>query len=153
MPGPDSIKTDTGENDTIPLPTHLLPTRPPLEGCAIDTNSTCIDDTSQSSNTHIHTTHTRHPRIRASETIRQARRELGLHPRAPVLGDHDEAKRQRLLWPRIRLALREPFAEFCGTCVMVLFGNGSVAQVLLSTGAKDAPGGNGFGGYQSVNWG
>lgn len=36
---------------------------------------------------------------------------------------------------------------------MVMFGDGSVAQVLLSTGQKTAPGGNGFGSYQSINWG
>ncbi len=37
--------------------------------------------------------------------------------------------------------------------IMILFGNGSVAQVVLSTGQSSAPGGNGFGGYQSINWG
>jgi aquaglyceroporin related protein len=36
---------------------------------------------------------------------------------------------------------------------MVMFGDGSVAQVLLSTGQTTAPGGNGFGNYQSINWG
>jgi aquaglyceroporin related protein len=49
--------------------------------------------------------------------------------------------------------LREPFAEFWGVAIMVMFGNGSVAQVLLSTGQTTAPGGNGFGQYQSINWG
>lgn len=51
------------------------------------------------------------------------------------------------------MIFREPFAEFFGTFVMILFGNGSVAQVLLSTGQKTAPGANGFGDYQSINWG
>ena len=36
---------------------------------------------------------------------------------------------------------------------MILFGDGSVAQVLLSTGEKAAPGGMGFGPYQSISWG
>lgn len=45
------------------------------------------------------------------------------------------------------------FAEFFGVFIMILFGNGSVAQVLLSTGETTAPGGNGFGSYQSINWG
>jgi aquaglyceroporin related protein len=36
---------------------------------------------------------------------------------------------------------------------MVMFGDGSVAQVLLSTGQTTAPGGNGFGSYQSISWG
>ena len=40
-----------------------------------------------------------------------------------------------------------------GVVVMMLFGDGSVAQVLLSTGVKEAPGGMGFGGYQSISWG
>jgi len=49
--------------------------------------------------------------------------------------------------------MREPFAEFWGTAIMVMFGDGAVAQVLLSTGQTTAPGGNGFGQYQSINWG
>lgn len=49
--------------------------------------------------------------------------------------------------------MREPFAEFWGTAVMVMFGNGSVAQTLLSAGQTAAPGGNGFGAYRSINWG
>ena len=36
---------------------------------------------------------------------------------------------------------------------MVMFGDAAVAQVLLSTGEQTAPGGNGFGNYQSINWG
>lgn len=36
---------------------------------------------------------------------------------------------------------------------MILFGNGSVAQVLLGTDEATAPGGNGFGQYQSIIWG
>ncbi|KAK5153545.1 hypothetical protein LTR04_006183 [Oleoguttula sp. CCFEE 6159] len=77
---------------------------------------------------------------------------LGLHPSAPLSEEHD-GPQQELLWSRIRLALREPFAEFCGTLILVLFGDGSVAQVLLSAGQKSAPGGNGFGPYQSISWG
>lgn len=46
-----------------------------------------------------------------------------------------------LLWPRIRLILREPFAEFFGVMIMILFGDGSVAQVLLSKDQNSAPGG------------
>ena len=82
--------------------------------------------------------------------IRQA---LGLHEKPPVHEDHEDHEHQQLLWSRIRLTLREPFAEFCGTAVMVFFGNGSVAQVLLSAGNKAAPGGNGYGAYQSISWG
>lgn len=78
---------------------------------------------------------------------------LGLHPMAPIDETHDEAPHQDLLWSRIRLVLREPFSEFLGTMILVLFGNGSVAQVLLSTGSTSAPGGDGFGNYQSISWG
>lgn len=57
------------------------------------------------------------------------------------------------MWPRIRLALREPFAEFWGVFIMVAFGNASVAQVLLTGGQVTAPGMDGFGQYQSISWG
>jgi aquaglyceroporin related protein len=82
--------------------------------------------------------------------IRQA---LGLHETPPVHEDHEGHEHQQLWWSRIRLTLREPFAELCGTAVMVFFGNGSVAQVLLSAGNKAAPGGDGYGAYQSISWG
>jgi len=36
---------------------------------------------------------------------------------------------------------------------MVLFGDGSVAQVLLSAGQVAAPGKSGNGNYQSISWG
>lgn len=78
---------------------------------------------------------------------------LGLHAQAPVDEEHDLQEHHQLLWPRIRLALREPFAEFWGVFIMVAFGNGSVAQVLLSEKQNTAPGGDGFGQYQSISWG
>jgi aquaglyceroporin related protein, other eukaryote len=88
-----------------------------------------------------------------SSNFRKTRSALGLHPDAPIDEDHDVAERQKLLWPRIRIVLREPFAEFWGTLIMVMFGDGSVAQVLLSVGQTTAPGGAGFGAYQSISWG
>ena len=84
------------------------------------------------------------------ETVRA---DLGLHPNPPIDEEHKVHEYQALLWSRIRLILREPFAEFMGVFIMVLFGNGSVAQVLLSTGNPSAPGGDGWGGYQSISWG
>ncbi|KAK9234839.1 aquaporin-3 [Lipomyces kononenkoae] len=51
----------------------------------------------------------------------------------------------RLVWSRIRLTLREPFAEFFGTFIIIMFGDGVVAQVVLSGGQK--------GDYQSISWG
>jgi aquaglyceroporin related protein len=93
------------------------------------------------------------PSHRTSSSLRRTRSLLGLHPLAPIDEDHDTQERQKLLWSRIRIVLREPFVEFWGTFILVMFGDGSVAQVLLSTGQTTAPGGNGFGPYQSISWG
>jgi len=78
---------------------------------------------------------------------------LGLHPHAPIAEEHDATPYSGLWWSKVRLALREPFAEFFGVMILVLFGDGSVAQVLLGANDKTAPGGNGYGGYQSISWG
>jgi hypothetical protein len=48
-------------------------------------------------------------------------------------------------WARIRHAFREPIAEFFGVFTLIIFGDGVVAQVVLSKGQK--------GDYQSINWG
>lgn len=94
---------------------------------------------------------------KTSEKMHGVRAKLGLHPRVPVVEDHDRADHSDLVWSRVKLALREPFAEFFGTFILVLFGDGSVAQVLLSnsdtTAQTSAPGANGFGAYQSISWG
>ena len=90
---------------------------------------------------------------RTSSSAQRTRSVLGLHPQAPIDEEHDQGPRAQLLWSKIRTVLREPFAEFWGVVIMVMFGDGSVAQVLLSTGQTTAPGGNGFGAYQSINWG
>lgn len=50
-----------------------------------------------------------------------------------------------LFWSRIRHTFREPLAEFFGVFVLILFGDGVVAQVVLSGGKN--------GSYQSINWG
>lgn len=89
--------------------------------------------------------------VERESTLSTIRTKLGLEPEPPILDGHDI--HHNLTWSGIRVILREPFAEFFGTFVMVCFGDGSVAQVLLSTGQATAPGGNGFGNYQSINWG
>ena len=53
--------------------------------------------------------------------------------------------RPPLLWYRFREYGRDAFSEFFGTMILVLFGDGVVAQVLLSNGQK--------GNYQSISWG
>ncbi|KHN96069.1 aquaglyceroporin [Metarhizium album ARSEF 1941] len=50
-----------------------------------------------------------------------------------------------LWWPRIRSICQDAFSEFFGTMILVLFGCGVTAQVVLST--------NGKGDYQSISWG
>jgi len=90
---------------------------------------------------------------KTSSRLHGTRAALGLHHQAPIDEEHDVADHQDLLWSRIRLALREPLAEFFGVFILVLFGDASVAQVLLSAGQTTAPGMNGFGNYQSISWG
>ncbi len=97
-------------------------------------------------------------RHKTSENITGIRTALGMRPTAPVLEEHDLADHSDLAWSRVKLALREPLAEFFGVFILVLFGNGSVAQVVLSNkpgsaAQTTAPGGQGFGGYQSISWG
>ncbi|KAJ5129376.1 uncharacterized protein N7515_005415 [Penicillium bovifimosum] len=50
-----------------------------------------------------------------------------------------------LLWSKVREYCRDAFSEFFGTMILILFGDGVVAQVLLSHGEK--------GDYQSISWG
>lgn len=50
-----------------------------------------------------------------------------------------------LLWSRFRHTLREPFSEFFGVFILILFGDGVVAQVVLSHEEK--------GNFQSISWG
>lgn len=59
----------------------------------------------------------------------------------PHCGDQEEV----LLWSRVRGYCQDAFSEFFGTFVMILFGDGVVAQVVLSRGTK--------GDYQSISWG
>lgn len=84
-------------------------------------------------------------------TLSSIRTKIGLEPMPPIVEGHEE--HHHLTWSSVRVVMREPFAEFFGTFIMVLFGDGSVAQVLLSAGETSAPGGNGYGNYQSINWG
>jgi hypothetical protein len=50
-----------------------------------------------------------------------------------------------LWWPKIRERWQVYFSEFFGTFIMILFGDGVVAQVTLSKGKN--------GDYQSISWG
>jgi aquaglyceroporin related protein len=57
----------------------------------------------------------------------------------------EEERRDELAWTKIRSTMRDAFSEFFGTFIMLLFGDGVVAQVVLSNGEK--------GDYQSISWG
>jgi aquaglyceroporin related protein len=48
-------------------------------------------------------------------------------------------------WSKVRTYCRDAFSEFFGTMILILFGDGVVAQVALSKGEK--------GDYQSISWG
>lgn len=68
-------------------------------------------------------------------------------------GKADYEHHKHLWWYRVRHTLREPFAEFCGTMIMIVFGDGSVAQVLLSANPNLPAGSQNKGQYQSITWG
>ncbi|KAJ9149207.1 Aquaglyceroporin [Coniochaeta hoffmannii] len=50
-----------------------------------------------------------------------------------------------LRWSKVRSIWQDAFSEFFGVFIMILFGDGVVAQVVLSDGKK--------GDYQSISWG
>lgn len=52
---------------------------------------------------------------------------------------------EQLRWSKIREYCQDGFSEFLGTFILLLFGDGVVAQVVLSRGAN--------GDYQSISWG
>lgn len=56
-----------------------------------------------------------------------------------------EQQETRLGWSKTRSIWQDAFSEFFGTFIMILFGDGVVAQVVLSEGKK--------GDYQSISWG
>lgn len=47
---------------------------------------------------------------------------MGLHPQAPLQEEHDEAEHNDLWWSKVKITLKEPFAEMWGTFILVLFG-------------------------------
>ncbi|EXK28286.1 aquaglyceroporin like protein, other eukaryote [Fusarium oxysporum f. sp. lycopersici 4287] len=52
---------------------------------------------------------------------------------------------EQYAWSRVREYCQDAFSEFFGTFILLLFGDGVVAQVVLSRGTK--------GDYQSISWG
>lgn len=74
--------------------------------------------------------------------------------RAPTHVDMKEMN-DALFWPRWRKTIREPLSEFMGTFILIMFGDGVVAQVLLSGGLSTDPTTrlSNRGEYQSISWG
>jgi len=70
--------------------------------------------------------------IQHCSTLSTVRTYMELEPEAPILEGHDV--HHHLTLSSVRVIIREPFAEFFGVFIMILFGNGSVTQVLLSHG-------------------
>ena len=60
-------------------------------------------------------------------------------------GNDLKQARPDLWWAKVRHTLREPLSEFFGTFILIMFGDGVVAQVVLSKSAN--------GSYQSISWG
>jgi aquaglyceroporin related protein len=98
-----------------------------------------------------HQNHHEHPHGKYNERRRTSVASQAAHASHGPLIDHkipqDEAVQAEpdLLWSRIRHSIREPLAEFFGVFILILFGDGVVAQVVLSHGTK--------GDYQSISWG
>jgi aquaglyceroporin related protein, other eukaryote len=67
--------------------------------------------------------------------------------------EEEYSHHNKYLWSRIRHHLREPFMEFMGTFIMIIFGDGSVAQVLLSANPNLPESSQSKGEYQSISWG
>lgn len=67
--------------------------------------------------------------------------------------EEDYALHNRLWWSRVRHYIRDPAAEFFGTFIMIIFGDGSVAQVTLSQAANLPKSSQNKGDYQSISWG
>lgn len=64
----------------------------------------------------------------------------------------DYEHHKHLWWYRVRYVCRDAFAEFCGTMIMIIFGDGSVAQVTLSANPRLPESSREKGDYQSISW-
>lgn len=67
--------------------------------------------------------------------------------------EEDYKYQSSLWWSRMRHHFRDPAAEFLGTFTMIVFGDGSVAQVVLSQNPNLPLSAQNKGEYQSISWG
>lgn len=64
---------------------------------------------------------------------------------AAAVSSAKETPASQLRWPRIRSLWQDAISEFFGTMILIIFGDGVVAQVVLSRRT--------MGDYQSISWG
>lgn len=57
-----------------------------------------------------------------SSALHKQRSMIGLAPQAPLQDEHDYAAHNHLWWAKVKVTLKEPFAEMWGTFILVLFG-------------------------------
>lgn len=72
--------------------------------------------------------HHHHKLQRVTSTLQGPRKWMGLQPTAPVAGDEEHAAHVHLGWSKTKLVFKEPFAEFWGTFILVLFGTSRHSQ-------------------------
>lgn len=78
-------------------------------------------------------------------TLESAYAEAGAPINRSKTAELKKESNSALKWSKLRRTLREPFSEFMGVFILIMFGDGVVAQVVLSRGEK--------GDYQSISWG
>ncbi|CAK3738732.1 related to channel s [Lecanosticta acicola] len=89
---------------------------------------------------------------KASLAVHGPRKWLGLAPHAELPDEVNHAEHSHLWWSKVKILLKEPFAEMWGTFILVLFGLGGIAQVSLSKNQPNATDGFGYGDWQSICW-
>jgi aquaglyceroporin related protein len=103
-----------------------------------------LDGASETSNPSVFQQHTDFPSpapLIQAETLREHGAPIDHEiPQADVKESNPD-----LWWSKVRSFMIEPFSEFFGVFILILFGDGVVAQVVLSRGTK--------GDYQSISWG
>lgn len=80
-----------------------------------------------------HHHHHHHKLQKVTSRLETPRAWLGLQPVAPVAGDPEHAEHAHLGWSQVKLTLKEPFAEFWGTFILVLFGKYHHTSLFSST--------------------
>ncbi|SLM38083.1 aquaglyceroporin like other eukaryote [Lasallia pustulata] len=85
---------------------------------------------------HLQVNHPRHDYRQTSIVGQPAYQEHGPLVDHRIPQDEEVQSEPDLLWSRIRRYLREPFSEFFGVFILIMFGDGVVAQVVLSNETK-----------------